>query len=326
MARATNSKLRTLSIMQMLQDETDEDHGLSMSAILARLSELDMTADRKTVYADFDVLREFGLAIGTAQRNPVEYYLERRDFSLDELMLMVDAVQSCRFITQTQADRISRNLRRLASDSQREKLERRVHVDARARGRNDAVLANVDAIHAALREKKKIGFTYWKVGLDGKPHAQHEGETYVVTPMRVTFSENRYYLTAFADKHQAVREYRVDRMRDLAVLPEKAHRCKEISAYEYQVRDSQFFGRFDGPVTTVTMRVDESLMPEVLDHFGAEGRVTPGQDGAANVSARVRVSPAFFGWIAGLNGHVSIEAPATLKEEYRSYLRKLIES
>lgn len=325
MAGATNSKLRTLSIMQMLQDETDDDHGLSMTAILERLSELGMTADRKTVYADFDVLRDFGLVIGTVQRNPVEYYLERRDFTLDELMLMVDAIQSCQFITQTQADRISSNLRRLASDAQREKLERRVHVDARARGKNDAVLGNVDAIHAALREKKKISFTYWKTGIDGKAHAQHEGEIYVVTPMRVTFSQSRYYLTAFSDKHQAVREYRIDRMRDLGVLSEKAHRCKEISEYEYQVRDSQYFGRFDGPVTVVVLRVDEPLMPEIFDRFGAEARVISGSDGVADVRVTVRVSPAFFGWIAGLDGHVSIAAPNSLREEYRAYLAARME-
>ena len=325
MSGNAKGKLRTLYIMQMLQDETDDEHGLSMTAIISRLADLGMTADRKTVYTDLDTLREFGLHIGTAQRNPVEYYLESRDFKFDELMLMVDAVQSCRFITQTQADRMCRTLRRLATDSQREKLERRIHVDDRVRGRNDAVLSNVEKIHEAMRGKRKIGYTYWKMGTDGKLHARYGGEVYVVSPMLIAFSENHYYLTAWSDKYQEVREYRIDRMRDLQILPDKMHRCQEMDNYVYQVRDSQYFDRFDGPVSKVTLHVDEDLMSAVYDHFGEDADVFQRDDGAADVHVSVRVSPPFFGWVAGLGKTVKITAPGKVVDEYHDYLRALLE-
>lgn len=326
MAGNAKGKLRTLFIMQMLQDETDDDHGLSMSDIIGRLADLGMTADRKTIYTDLDTLREFGMSIGTVQRNPVEYYLERREFSLDELMLMVDAVVSCPFITQRQADRLGRNIRRLATDSQREKLERRIHVDSRARGRNDSMLANVDAIHDAMHAKRKVSFTYWKAGLDGKMHAERDGAAYVVSPMRVSFSENRYYLTAWSDEHDEVREYRIDRMQDLRVLDEKAVRNAEMAEYAYQVRDSQFFGRFDGPVTNVTLAVERELMPAVIDRFGKDATVSQRDENTADVHVSVRVSPQFFGWVASMDGKVAIAKPAKLVEEYRAYLQKLLEA
>ncbi len=326
MAGNAKGKLRTLYIMQMLQDETDDDHGLSMSGIISRLADLGMTVDRKTVYTDLDTLREFGMSIGTVQRNPVEYYLERREFSLDELMLMVDAVQSCPFITQRQAERLARNIRRLATDSQREKLERRIHVDARVRGRNDSMLANVDKIHDAMHNKKKISFTYWKIGLDGQMHAEHGGEAYVVSPMRISFSNSRYYLTAWSDKHNEVREYRIDRMQGLRMLDEKAHRNNEMAEHEYRVRDSQYFGRFDGPVTNVTLNVDKELMPAVIDRFGKDVPVTQRDADTADVRVSVRVSPQFFGWIAGMDGLVTIAKPSKLVEEYHDYLRKLLDA
>ena len=327
MAGNSNGKLRTLAIMRMLQDETDETHGLSMTAIIQKLeAEWGLTADRKTIYTDLDTLRDFGLTIDTFQRNPVEYAIVHRDFTLEELMLMVDAVQSCRFITQKQSEKISRNLKLLATDNQREKLNRCIHVDGRVRGRNDAVLGNVDAIHDAMRQKSKVQFTYWKIGADGEWHIQHEGKPYELTPMRVTFSESYYYLTAWSDSHNAPTEYRIDRMRDVRVSSERATRCQEISDYEYQARDSQYFGRFDGELVNVVLKVEEELMPAVWDRFGKDADISQKkEDGPSTVRVDVRVSPQFFGWVAGLDGKVSIAKPKKLAKQYRDYLKKLLE-
>ena len=324
MSGMAGGKLRILYIMRMLQEETDAERGLSMTAIIGRLADYGMTADRKTVYADFKLLREFGLDIATAQRNPVEYYLEGRDFSLDELMLMVDAVQSCRFMTQAQSERISRNLKLLATDTQREKLNRRIHVDGRARGRNDAVLVNVDVIHEALRQRKRINYTYWRMGTDGKPHAQHDGRIYDVTPMRVTFADGYYYLTGWSEHDDAVREYRVDRMRDVRVSGEKARRGAGVSDYEYQVRDSQFFGRFDGELVTVTFECDEAGVGIVSDRFGKDVRLSPQGRDRCRAVAKVRVSEQFFGWVAGMAGKVRIVGPKKLVTQYRDYLQSLL--
>lgn len=325
MSGVAGGKLRILYIMRMLQEQTDEERGLSMTAIINGLADYGMSADRKTVYADINTLREFGVEIATAQRNPVEYYLARRDFTIDELMLMVDAVQSCRFMTKTQAEKICRNLKLLATEDQQEKLERRIHVDGRVRGRNDAVLSSVDVIHDALRQKKRITYTYWKMGTDGKPHAQHDGEVYEVTPMRVTFADSLYYLTAWSEKDQDVREYRVDRMRDVEVSDEKARRGREISDYEYQARDSQFFGRFDGELVTAKLACNIDGTNIVADRFGKEARFSEKKAGSTVATVQVRVSPQFFGWIAGLDGTVKIASPKKLVEEYRDYLRKRIE-
>lgn len=324
MAGVAGGKLRILYLMRMLQEETDENKGLSMADIIEGLAEYGMTADRKTIYADIKLLEEFGLKIETAQRNPVEYYLARRDFTIDELMLMVDAVQSCRFVTQAQAEKISRNLKLLATVNQQEKLERRIHVEGRARGRNDAVLANVDIIHDALRQKRRITFTYWKMGVDGMPHAQHDGEVYDVTPMRVTFAETYYYLTAWSEQHGAVREYRIDRMHDVALSAEKARRGKEISEYEYQVRDSQFFGRFDGQLVMAQLLCDEDGVNIVADRFGKDARFAPQGNDTCIAAVQVRVSPQFFGWIASMNGTVKIAGPTKLADEYRAFLQNLL--
>lgn len=185
-------------------------------------------------------------------------------------------------------------------------------------------MANVDVIHEVMRRKRRVSFTYWKVGLDGEQHAQRGGEEYLGTPMRVTFSENRYYLTAWSDKLEEVHEYRVDRMRDMRVRPEKAFRCQAISEHEYLAHDYQYFGRFDGPLVSITLRVTEALMSAVSDCFGSNMETSTREDGAADVHVAVRVSPQLFGWVAGMNGGVRIVAPSNVRDEYLDYLKGLL--
>ncbi|MDO4182165.1 MAG: WYL domain-containing protein [Coriobacteriia bacterium] len=323
MSGNANGKLRVLYIMQMLQEETDEEHGLSMTTLIKRLRAKGLPVDRKTVYTDFATLREFGFVINTYQRNPVEYALANRDFSLDELTLLVDAVGSCRFITQTQVDRLQRKLRDLASESQREKLTGRIHVDGRVRGRGDRTLKNVDIIHEAMRVGEKVSFTYWKLGSDGKWHPQGEGKTYVVTPVHITFSDTFYYLTAWSDADQQIREYRLDRMRDVRANGQPAVSRKEIAEHVDTACDTQYFNRFDGELVTLTLKVDEDLVGAVWDRFGADADIAPAKKGAT-ARVKVRVSSQFFGWLAGLGGKVTVQSPKRVATQYTDYLRSLL--
>lgn len=325
MTANANAKLKLLHIMRMLQEETDEEHGLSMRRIIDKLSEIGIDAERKSVYRDIQLLREFGFDIRTYQRNPVEYAIARRDFSLSELMLMVDAVQSSRFITQRQSNALVRNIKLLASDAEREKLDKQIHVAGRIKSKNESVFGNVDVAHEAIRRRKKLRFTYWKTGVDGKPVVQHGGRPYVLTPVKVVYADGFYYLTTWSDSHESLADYRIDRMRNVMVLEEAAARVPEVSEHAAAETDGQYFGRFNGDVVRTTLRVAPDKVDIVLDRFGGDVVISQGPDGCAYASTTVRKSEQFFGWIAGLGATVTIEKPCVLKEEYRSYLLKLLE-
>ena len=157
-------KLKLLYLMRMLQEETDSEQGLTMTQILERLEEEGVTAERKSVYRDIEALREFGLDIRTYQRSPVEYALENRDFALPELLLLVDAVQSSRFLTQRKSDALVRSVKQLASVRQRALLDKRLHVEGRIKSQNESVFHNVDRIQEALARRRKITFLYFQYG------------------------------------------------------------------------------------------------------------------------------------------------------------------
>lgn len=324
MAANKNSKLKLLCIQRMLEEETDADHGLSMAEIIQRLAEEGIAAERKSIYRDFEILREFGLDIKTYQRNPVEYAIEHRDFTLSELMLMVDAVASSKFLTVRQANILLANIKSLASLSQQEKLDRSIHVEGRIRSKTECVFEAVDIIHSAIRKRKKITFQYLHYGIDGKRHPAHGGRRYVVTPVGVSYDGGYYYVTCWSDTHGRFNEYRIDRMDHLAISTEDATRNESIAQFSFNKNTYEYFGRFDGPQTVALLAVQDDKVEIITDRFGSHAELIP--EGAyAKAKVSVRVSPQFFGWIAGLDGAVRIIGPQNLVDDYKAYLQSLID-
>ena len=323
MAGSSKQKLKLLYIYRMLEQETDAKHGLSMADILQRLADEGIYAERKGIYRDLDVLRSFGLTINTIQRMPVEYTLERTGLSLPEIMLLVDAVQSSKFLTQRTSDKLVNRIRELANVREREQLVKAVHVDGRIKSQNESVFHNVDTIHEAIRSKRKIQFMYFKYDGAMNRTAQHGGKPYVLTPVQLVFSDGFYYLVTWSDKHEGFANYRVDRMRLLQVVDEPATRNERIANYGYEDFAYQSFGMFDGPIAKAKLHVRADAMDIVVDRFGRDVPVFTHEDGSADVSVTVRKSAQFFGWLAGMDGAIDLAGPKALVNEYHAWLKKL---
>lgn len=317
-------KLKLLYLMQMLEEETDSEQGLTMTQMLERLEELGISAERKSIYRDIEALREFGVDVRTYQRSPVEYALENRDFALSELLLLVDAVQSSRFLTQRKSDALVRSIRQLASVRQRALLDKRVHVEGRIKMQNESVFYNVDRIQEALAARRKLSFYYFKYDAAKSKVRQHGGERYVETPVQLVYADDYYYMVAFNEKHDGFANYRVDRMDRIEVTGEPAVRNERIATYDAGEQESRLFGMYGGDPVPVTFLVREEAMGAVIDRFGRDVQSTPTGDGAARVSTMVVKSPAFFGWLAQFGDRVRVEKPSWLAAEYRSYLADIV--
>lgn len=324
MAANSSAKLKVLYLRQMLEEETDAEHGLSMRQLIEGLAERGIVAERKGIYRDIELLREFGIDVKAYQRNPVEYAIERRDFGLPELMLLVDAVESSKFLTRRQANMLVGNIKSLASKEQQELLDRRIHVVGRVRSKNDSVFGFIDEIHRAMRDRRKVSFMYYRYGVDGERHATHDGRPHVVTPVGVVYDDGFYYLTAWVDKYSDFAEFRIDRMGKLQVVNERAVVNDAITHHAFDETAHEYFGRFGGDEVTAMLSVRGDKVEIVLDRFGDAARVSRVDDETAEAVVKVRKSEQFFGWIAGLGGAVTIKGPRRLLDEYRAYLRSLL--
>lgn len=326
MAANSKQKLKLLYLYKMLDEQTDAEHGLSMAQILEKLEEEGISAERKGIYRDLNILREFGCTINTIQRMPLEYTMEKSGLDLAELTLLSDAVQSSRFLTKQTADRLSKKVAALASVHEREALRGRVHVDGRVKSQSDSVFYNVDTIHAAIHAKKKISFLYYKYDTNLQPVIQHDGKPYNLTPVQVVFADGFYYLISWSDKHEDFVRFRVDRMRLVQVGAEAATRNQRIANYDLEDFAYQAFGMYDGEVTKAKLLVAPEAMDIMVDRFGTDLRVKRITDGSAEVAVTVRKSAQFFGWVAGTSGAISLIGPKSLVKEYKSWLKQLLKN
>lgn len=165
-----HQKLKLLYLMQMLYEQTDEAHGLTTPELIEGLAERGVDAERKSIYRDLETLRSFGLAIEKLSTRPVSYALASRTFSAAELMLLVDAVQSSRFLTRRMANRLVGGIASLGSCHQEQALSRNVHVEGRITMQNESVFHHVSTIHEALRQRRQVAFRYVKHDEIGRAH------------------------------------------------------------------------------------------------------------------------------------------------------------
>lgn len=318
-------KLKLLYLMRILQEETDSQCGLTMPQIIERLQEEGISAERKAIYRDFQALREMGYDVQMLPTRPVQYALTRSELDFNEVMMLIDIVQSSRFITERQSNRLVKNLKGLVSERERKLLDKRVHVQDRIKSQSESIFHSVDVIHEALQRRRKIDFLYFSYGTDLKRNARHGGKRYVVTPVKVVFADGNYYLAGYDDEEAMIKTYRIDRMELLQVDDAPATRNAEIANYEFDEFAYRSFGMFDGEPMTATLHVQSGLMDVMVERFGRDLEVVKATSTSADVRVNVLESAQFFGWVAGLDGAVTIKAPKRLASDYSEWLRGLME-
>jgi predicted DNA-binding transcriptional regulator YafY len=259
--------------MQMLMEETDDEHGLTMADIIDRLDERGISAERKSVYSDIALLREFGLDIITRGGGKAEYFIGSREFEHPEITLLIDAVQSSKFLTERKSAQLIDKLKTLVSVHDARNYDRQVYVAGRVKMQNESVFYNVDAIQRALNAKRKISFKYYDYDFSKKKVARKDGSDYIVNPMGLTYVDEYYYLVAYTEKHDNFTSYRVDRMMKLAILEEPSVRAPERGRFNMREYCQRSFGMFGGEDIMVELTFHRALMNVMVDRFGKDVRV-----------------------------------------------------
>jgi predicted DNA-binding transcriptional regulator YafY len=326
---------RILYLMKYLFENTDENNKKSSTAIVDYFSaNHHVDIDRKTIYSDIETLQDFGVKVKHYRnvKYPTKqgYYITERDFTIDDLRLIADCVQSSKFITQVKADDLTKRLKKLARESDSSTLDRRNYVENRIRSDNENIFNNnqIGNIHTAIARKKKISFQYLKYNLklERVPSTARNNGYYKVSPYMLVWSDNQYYLIGFVGKRRI--NFRVDRMNDITILEENRDAEKEYEALNLENYASKSFSMFTGTIQRVQIKFRNELLNVAIDRFGLEVRITP--EGQEHFIAYVEVetSPQFYGWLCGLGKAVElISPPSTVKKmgEYVADIAKMYE-
>lgn len=324
MARSSGQKLKLLYILKFLTENTDENHPASTADIIRYLEVNGIHSERKSIYDDMEKLCEFGYdIISVHSRLGGGYYLAGRDFELAELKLLVDAVQSSRFITTRKSRSLIKKLETLAGKHDAGKLQRQVYVAGRIKTENESIYYNIDTIHRAIQENRQIAFQYLEWNLGGELVPRVAGQKQV-SPWALIWQDENYYLAAFDEVDNIMKHYRVDKMGQVSVLREDRKGLELFSKTDPAVYTNRTFGMYGGDEETVTMQFPNRLIGVVLDRFGRETDIRPMTDRVFRVRARVAVSGQFFGWLAGIGREAVIIGPESIKSRYKLWLEDIV--
>ena len=326
MARSANQKLKCLYLRQFLLENTDEAHPVTVSQMIDYLARHDIAAERKSIYDDIDGLRSYGLDIEYRKAQDGGYFIANREFQLPELKLLVDAVQSSKFLSLRKSNELIAKLEKLASRHEAQALRRQVYVTHRIKNMNESIYYNVDALHSAIAAGSRITFRYFDWDMNGKKKYRHEGKRYRISPWALLWDDENYYLVGYDAEHADRRHYRVDKMESITQTGEERLGKELFAGFDPAAYSRKVFGMYGGEPQKVTLRFESSMSNIVFDRFGRELILTPDREGGFTVTVEVVPSPQFFAWLTGLGAPVKILSPQPIVQQFCDYLQSVLDA
>ncbi len=322
MARTSGQKTKLLILYHLLLAKSDEDHPISTPQLLDALEREGVTAERKSVYADMEALQDFGLNVQFRKGKDGGWFVGERDFQLPELKLLVDAVQSSRFISRKKSGELIHKLEGLAGEHQAKQLRRQVYVDGRVKTGNESVYYAIDKLHTAIAAGKAVTFQYFDYNVKKEKVFRREGKRYTVSPYGLIWSDENYYLVGLDHQEKGEpRCYRVDKMASLAVTGCPREISPETRDFDLAEFGRERFHMFSGRPAQVRLRCENKMVNVMLDRFGQDVMLIPDGEDHFILTVDAVVSPQFYGWLFGLTPAVELTAPDWAVEEYKDMLK-----
>ena len=325
MAKGNNQKLKIIYLMKILLEKTDEEHSITMPEIIAALESYGISAERKSIYSDIENLRVFGMDIIGEQRDRTFYYhVGNRQFELAELKLLVDSVQSAKFITVKKSNELIKKIEGLASKYEASQLQRQVYVSGRIKTMNESIYYNVDKIHTAIGANSKITFQYFQWDVNKKMVLRRNGALYEVSPWALSWDDENYYLIAFDSKEDKIKHFRVDKMLHIELKNEKREGKGRFQKFDMAAYAKKTFGMFGGEEQTVKLLCDNTFAGVMIDRFGKDIFMVSVDDSHFTVSVNVAVSRQFLAWVFALGEGVKLVEPQSVVEQMKEEVERLM--
>lgn len=316
MPKSENQKLKILYIWDYLQKNSHEDHPVRAAELIDVLQKrYNISCDRKTVYSDIKALQDYGVDIITLPGRNGGYYIGSGVFEPSELKLLIDAVQSSRYLTEKKSRELIKKLCDQCNEHDAMLMSRTVVVSGRVKSMNETILYSVDSIQDAISQNKKIAFRYFDWNIKG--NRAYRDKEYVASPYGLCQDNENCYLLALSDRH-GITSYRVDRMADIHVLPENRTPCPELTGNALIKHANKRFQMFAGDAVQVKMRFHISLLNAVFDKFGRDIMLIPEGDDYFNVTVPVAVSPMFLSWVIGFGNKAAILYPQSVIDQCKA--------
>ena len=315
MPKSDNQKLKIFYILDYLQRNSHQNHPVRASELIDMLQRnYNIACERKTIYSDIAALQDYGVDIESIPGKNGGYYIASRNFELPELKLLIDAVQSSRFLTEKKSRELIEKLCNQCSIYDARLMRRDMLVSGRVKSMNETIYYNVDAIQDAISMNRAISFRYFDWGIDGK--RKYREKNYYASPYGLCQDNENCYLLAHSPRH-GITSYRVDRMSEITITDDPRTPCPELTGKALTEHANRLFQMFAGDSVNVKMRFHKSLANVVIDRFGRDTILIPDGSEYFNFTVNVAVSPMFLSWVIGFGNKAKILYPQSVIDECR---------
>ena len=315
-----DAKLRPLYLAKILYEQTDEDHYLTTAQLIKILEErYNIKSHRQTIKADIEILKKFGIEIEEVKSTQNRYNVFGRKFDQAELKLLIDAVESSKFITQSKSDLLVDKIRALTSQYRAEELNRNISVEGRIKTSNEKIYLIVEAINEAINQGKKITFECFKYNVKKEKKLKRD-EPYKITPLHLVWNGDYYYMIGVYDYKNRLGTFRVDRINKIPlILKEEGIPAPE--GFDLNQYMNTTFRMFDSEHEDVELICSNDLMDAIIDRFGTNVITYANDMESFRVVVNVAVSHVFYSWVFGFGGKMKIKGPIAVKEKYLEMLK-----
>lgn len=319
------NKIKLVKIWEILSQETDENNPMGTQTLIKKLKEIGIDCTRKTLYADIDTLNAFGYEILCTRGVSNLYYVVDRKFDMPELRILIDAVQAASFITPKKTKEFVDKIAHLSGSRSAEVLKSNVVEFNTAKSKNESIYYAVNEIALAIRHGKQVEFLYFDMDVNKKRVYRKEGAKYTVSPYATIFSNDRYYLLCYDDKHKNMSHYRIDRMSNVSMIDKPVNSIVYTKPFDVKKHKGQVFDMFTGRPEKVRFLADNSLIDVVVDKFGEQVKLYSAGENSFSFTADVQVSKTFLAWCCGFGKSLKVTSPASVINELKEYTKELFE-
>ena len=305
---------------------TDEEHYLTTAQIMKILEEqYDIKSHRQTIKTDIELLQRFGMDIQETKSTQNRYNLISRQFDVAELKLLIDAVESSKFITIKKSSELVKKISALAGENKSAELRRNLTAEGKIKPENEKIYIIVDTINDAINQKKKISFQYFQYNVRKEQQLKRNGEPFVFSPLHLIWNGDYYYVIGVFDYQQRIGSFRVDR---IASCPEILNddAVKPPTDFDVNKYLNTTFRMYNSDHCDVELICDNSVMDSIIDRFGQDVTTYANDMTSFRVIVNVATSHVFYSWVFGFGGKVKIKSPADVKETYSNMLKSAIEN
>lgn len=314
----------SFALLQILQEESDENHILTANDLIERIDQrLGTSIERRTVYSNIQILRQAGYEISDTSDNGKGYYLLTRKFEKGEILLLCNAIHASHIINQKQSEELIGKLLSELPKDQRSEFRSSVYLPNRLKSQNKVLLYNIEIISEAVRDGKKLSFSYLRYDPDAGKEIYRK-EPYIIEPRYIVWQDARPYLISTNPKYAGFTHFRIDKIKNPVILKEPVRRLSRTENLEaYRYAENKLF-MFAGETISVIFRCADRILPQLRDILGPDMNVQESNDDTSLVRCTTTEAGAVFLAQQFLDV-IEIISPNSLRRHFRKVLADAFE-